>query len=643
MAKTLDNLDIFYQNYINNLTELEKDQFVQGFYRALDGGDNTLYQKNMSEVKNFDETWIDTVESYFPSLDKITRNPRTALKYNDEIVPIEKARKVTSRSIRHLASHTHLIKEVREDGTIMPKKILVSEADTEYGTYENRFLMTLIERLFLFVRNRLDIIKENVDSYQKRHFNYKSNFSLNETIVEMDFDLVVKDGLDDVKINEYNRKLLGRVEHLDKLVSSLRSSNFMDLMKNQKPVNTPIMRTQVIQKNVDFNNGYLLWLFLDRYNLLTYDVVVNEKNLRFDKSYLLDVKKLALSSFAIVIANQKKRQTLYDDIEFKKYTKKSFKTKSKDLSDTVDRPEGIEVEDTSINQYYFQESKKLFRKNLDEQIKNSSTFEVGLKRALRDTVNISNAIFSSHFELEEDVDIFQKLIKNDDPEALIDEAKYKAKIAKLIRETKEVDYRNYIRLEKKLLKEIQVNDQKLINILSKKQEDKIVATLRLEELKQEKIIANTNEKILSEKEAFINKSKEELKNKKAAVDAKLNESLEKKKELELKRLELERNNIKESYKEKRDEIIASSEIEKSLITKEFESQLQVFEKEQKGIYALEEQKLKEKFIEELKQLKKDQESREIHMQQTLAEEKAKTLELIEKAYGSLRENINNKE
>lgn len=222
MAKTLDNLDIFYQNYINNLTDQENDKFVQGFYKALDGGDNTLYQKNMSEVKNFDETWIDTVESYFPSLDKITRNPRTALKYNDEIVPIEKARKVTSRSIRHLASHTHLIKEVREDGTIMPKKILVSEADTEYGTYENRFLMTLIERLFLFVRNRLDIIKENVDSYQKRHFNYKSNFSLNETIVEMDFDLVVKDGLDDVKINEYNRKLLGRVEHLDKLVSSLK-------------------------------------------------------------------------------------------------------------------------------------------------------------------------------------------------------------------------------------------------------------------------------------------------------------------------------------------------------------------------------------------------------------------------------------
>ncbi|MDD5183401.1 MAG: DUF2357 domain-containing protein, partial [Bacilli bacterium] len=547
MAKSLDNLDIFYQNYINNLTDQEKDQFVQDFYKALDGGDNTLYQKNMSEVKTFDETWIDTVESYFPSLDKITRNPRTGLKYNDEIVPIEKAKKVSSQSIKHLSSHTYLIKEVNDDGTIMPKKILVSEADTEYGTYENRFLMTLIERLFIFVRNRFDVIKENILSFDKKHFNYKSKFNLNDSIIEMDFDLVVKDPLEDKKFNDYNRNLLGRVENLNKLISSLRSSKFMNLMKNQKTVTTPIMRTQIIQKNVDFNNAYLLWLFLDKYNLLTFDLVVKEKNLRIDRSYLLDIKKLALSSFATIIANQRKRKTLYDDIDFKEYKKKSFKTKSRDLNDVVDSPEGIEVEDTNINQYYFQESKKLFRKNLDDKIKNSSTFDVGLKRALRDTINISNTIFSSYFELEEDVDIFQKLIKNDDPEELIEEAKYKAKIAKIIRETKEVDYRNYIRLEKKLLKEIQTNDQKLINILSKKQESNIVASLRLEELKQEKMIASTNERLLSEKEAFINKAKEDLVNNKNSIYEKLKENLQKKKELEKKRLELERNKIKEEY------------------------------------------------------------------------------------------------
>ena len=643
MAKSLDNLDIFYQNYINNLTDQEKDQFVQDFYKALDGGDNTLYQKNMSEVKTFDETWIDTVESYFPSLDKITRNPRTGLKYNDEIVPIEKAKKVSSQSIKHLSSHTYLIKEVNDDGTIMPKKILVSEADTEYGTYENRFLMTLIERLFIFVRNRFDVIKENILSFDKKHFNYKSKFNLNDSIIEMDFDLVVKDPLEDKKFNDYNRNLLGRVENLNKLISSLRSSKFMNLMKNQKTVTTPIMRTQIIQKNVDFNNAYLLWLFLDKYNLLTFDLVVKEKNLRIDRSYLLDIKKLALSSFATIIANQRKRKTLYDDIDFKEYKKKSFKTKSRDLNDVVDNPEGIEVEDTNINQYYFQESKKLFRKNLDDKIKNSSTFEVGLKRALRDTINISNTIFSSYFELEEDVDIFQKLIKNDDPEELIEEAKYKAKIAKIIRETKEVDYRNYIRLEKKLLKEIQTSDQKLINILSKKQESNIVASLRLEELKQEKMIASTNERLLSEKEAFINKAKEDLVNNKNSIYEKLKENLQKKKELEKKRLELERNKIKEEYLIKKNQIITDSEEEKLKITQEFEQQLKAFEDEQKDIYILEEQRLREKFAEELKQLRMDQEKRELQMQDMLKKEKNETMKLIEKAFGSLKESIETKE
>ena len=265
----------------------------------------------------------------FQVLIKLLKNPKSALKYDEEIVAIEKARKVNSNSIRHLAAHTQFIKEVRRDGTVMPSRIMVTEPDIDYGIYENRFIMTLIDRLYVFVRSRLDTIKENIESFQKKHFNYQSNFKLNDTTVDLTFDLTLKDGLDDKALIEYNESLLKRVEHLDKLVLSLKGSGFMQLMANQKKIVPPIIKTQIIQKNVDFRNAYLLWLFLDRYNLVEYDVTLKEKDLKIDNDYIDDIQRLALTSFMTVTANQKKRKQLYDDLDLKEYRKKHFNVSKK--------------------------------------------------------------------------------------------------------------------------------------------------------------------------------------------------------------------------------------------------------------------------------------------------------------------------
>ncbi|HKL60842.1 MAG TPA: DUF2357 domain-containing protein, partial [Acholeplasma sp.] len=521
MEKPLDQLDLIYQNYIDMLSELETDAFAGNFYKALKSGDNTVYQKNISETKTFDETWIKTIESYFPSIDKITKNPKSALKYDEEIVAIEKARKVNSNSIRHLAAHTQFIKEVRRDGTVMPSRIMVTEPDIDYGIYENRFIMTLIDRLYVFVRSRLDTIKENIESFQKKHFNYQSNFKLNDTTVDLTFDLTLKDGLDDKALIEYNESLLKRVEHLDKLVLSLKGSGFMQLMVNQKKIVPPIIKTQIIQKNVDFRNAYLLWLFLDRYNLVEYDVTLKEKDLKIDNDYIDDIQRLALTSFMTVTANQKKRKQLYDDLDLKEYRKKHFNVSKKQLKHTLEDPSGIMIEDTNLNQYYLEQNKQIFKKNIEEQIERSSTFEVGLKRAIRDLINITNAVYESHFEVSTETDVFKQLVKNDDPEVLLDELKHKQRIARIIRETKEVDYNNSIRLERSLLKEIERNDQRLINKISKRQKSLIKEKAELEKLKKEKQLAKENDKLLQEQLKYTSQLRDDLSLEKIQADEKL--------------------------------------------------------------------------------------------------------------------------
>ena len=304
-----DLFDAFYDSYQEAINEIESHHtFPEYFYDVFLAGKSTIYQKNITETKTFDEEWIRTVESYFPSINKISLDPKSVLRYDEEVVVIEKARKINSASIRHLAANTHNIKEISEDGMVIPKKILTTFPDVEFGTYENRLVMTLIDKLFHFVRHRYEVIKNNVESFQKNHFNLETEFPIHNTFVTLKMDLVLKDDLENKKINEYNQNLLKRVEHLNKLVTSLRQSKFMQMMEGQKKVFPPLIKSNIIIKNADYRNAYMLWLFLDRYNTLTFDVDVREKNLTFDEEYLKDIYQTTLINFATIAYNQEKQK-----------------------------------------------------------------------------------------------------------------------------------------------------------------------------------------------------------------------------------------------------------------------------------------------------------------------------------------------
>ena len=262
-ARINDDLSAYYERLDKALFNLSNDEFYKYFENAFLNGSRTYYQKNIAETKKFDDTWIKTVESYFPSIDKITRNPQSTLKYEEDIVAIERAKKTSSKSVRHLASHTEYIKDIDENLNVTPKKILIENAEQNYATYENRFIMTLINRLFLFVRNRYEIIKNNVESEQRDHLSGNVNFNFNKTNVEMNFDMTIKKDLDDKSINEHNHDLLARTEKLNYLISGLKNSRFMQLLSGANPVHPPIMKTNVITKNPEFRNAYNLWIFLD--------------------------------------------------------------------------------------------------------------------------------------------------------------------------------------------------------------------------------------------------------------------------------------------------------------------------------------------------------------------------------------------
>lgn len=632
-----DLLDFYFIKALNSLKKVDHLEFPKYYFDVTHAGENKFYQKNITETKKFDEVWIKTLEGFFPSIDKIIKNPKLTIRYEEEVVAIEKAKKITSSSVRHLASHTQLIKEIDERGNVRPKKILNTFAEEEIATYENRFIMTLINRLFTFVRARHEIIKENVESFQRDHLVYTSNFVIKDETVNFKIDVDIKRDLDNQAINKYNYELLARVERLSTYVSGFKNSSFMKAMSKAKRVNPPIMKTNVILKNADFRNAYALWLFLDRYNSLGYDIDVRERPVRLGSEFKSNLDRISAFSYAALINNKQKRQEDFRVIEsIEPITKKSTKIVKTLIEDVVKRPDEIQVEDTLVNEYYLQLNKKVVNNTIKELIEQKVTKEQAAKKIVKESIQITNAMFDSVFNLEENIDYFEKYINEDDPFKDYDEAKFKLKIAKVIREAKEMDYKRSIKLEKSLYRimkkatnaklrktNAQKRDEKYEKYLTQiekeikaYQKEKVRIQALIDKLDGKLVDVETGkELIVLEKEKFDNELKEEIKEIQNKSTAELNAEIAK---------------LKKQHAEKMKKL--NEELEESLAKAEARKKERLARLQAKYQEAVAKEKEKQRLLKEKEIARlKEQQRKELEKAKLEAEKKKKKAQTITEA------------
>jgi predicted component of viral defense system (DUF524 family) len=98
--------------------------------------------------------WVDEVEFACPYLDNIVRNPKVALIKEEDVVKIEKAKKISVASVKDLSKHTHYIEKITENDEVQPAKILIQRHEETYNTYENRFIYTFIYNLTNFIHKK---------------------------------------------------------------------------------------------------------------------------------------------------------------------------------------------------------------------------------------------------------------------------------------------------------------------------------------------------------------------------------------------------------------------------------------------------------------------------------------------------------
>ena len=155
-------------------------------------GNATVELRKRYFLRAIDETWVNIIEDTLPALDIIIRNPSRFIEDREEIVAVEQARKVAPRTLQHLAQHTDFISRIEGD-TIIPKKLLNIYKEETVQTYENKFINTLISRLYAFVNRRYEIALNAGQDEKTTSIEFKDAFNHDEVKVKMDLRLEISE------------------------------------------------------------------------------------------------------------------------------------------------------------------------------------------------------------------------------------------------------------------------------------------------------------------------------------------------------------------------------------------------------------------------------------------------------------------
>ena len=221
------------------------------------------------DLLSFD--WLDEIEKACPFIDIIVRIPKIALIREEEVVKIEKSKKITVASVKDLTKHTHYINKVdKKTDSVEPKKILHVRSEETFNIYENRFLYTLINDMDKFIYEKEKLLDNFVVRDNKSLEYTASTVTTNEKVnVEIK---VVSESLptskvdDDIK--EELKKIKARLKRVKEYIGSWQKSEMIkSLEKAHVPfINPPIKKTNLILKNPNFRIAVTLWEYLNNYD-----------------------------------------------------------------------------------------------------------------------------------------------------------------------------------------------------------------------------------------------------------------------------------------------------------------------------------------------------------------------------------------
>ena len=296
--------------------------------------------------------WLTLMENTIQYIDNILRNPNRFIVNEEDVVKIELARRVTVESIKHLARNTNLIQDIdKKTGDVKPSKILNINKEESYNTYENRFIYSLIQNMKTYLMFKKKGLQGVSSAKDNKKLKYSGTTKIGNTKYEISVNLTSSLDLNSAQDENSLENIMARIEKLDNRITDLTNSEvYKTLSKlHVSLVTSPIKKTNVIQKNTNFQYALKLWNFMQEHMNTDMNNIKDSKEEKIEgktKKYSDEVfllEQLILDSYT----NSDTKKTKKQKKEISKKIVNSMLQRLLEM-DTIDKKEILEL----IDKYY---------------------------------------------------------------------------------------------------------------------------------------------------------------------------------------------------------------------------------------------------------------------------------------------------
>ena len=387
MDKSYLELYLEYKDKMSSLTT--DNQFYETMEDIIERGKTSYSLFNRYFEKKIDLTWVEEIEACIIPLDNIIRVPRKFIVQEEEIVPIERAKKITAESVRHLAQHTNMIAKVEGDD-VTPNEILNVFREESFEVYENRFVYTLMQNLIRFIDVRYNVLFNLSDDENMASLKMENESVRGREKITYKLEISAQSGGNDLEDNANadgeNASAFQRIERIKKIINEYAHSGFMKELQGCVPVRPPIMRTNAIQKNPNFRACLKLWQFIQSYRDVGYEIISKESNEMVSDEYKLQLNQLIAANYMLLKTNTVSQDAMGKKAKMRKVKPKLLKRLAEEL--VID----YDMEEVEIRKIFVDEVKRVSKRKLEgekrvkEAIDRALDSENARKKAIEDRI-----------------------------------------------------------------------------------------------------------------------------------------------------------------------------------------------------------------------------------------------------------------
>lgn len=447
----MENFDKYYRSYKYMQKHLATDftaNYLNTNMEDNDKGKDILSGKLNEKV--IDMEWVTAIEDTIPYIEKAIAEQRRFIIENNEVYRVDKAKIINKDSVKHLIQHTNFIDNIDNDGKVTPNKILTIEREDSFETYENRFLITLIENAMMFVSDKYrKMVDAPTDTYNEVEMNRDLVLNNQRIKFKVQYSNEVKDAkADDLDVQDFQKLSdFDRVRRIRQKLNSFLNTDMMQELKKSVRVKPPINRTNLMTKNPNYKACLDLFNYLYAYNKEGFEIVGREFTGKMDKEVQQSLYfSLGFQHFMLSIATNPALKNMLEN----RYQEQKKRRESGEDSETADLIEKIRKEEMKIRLQEIREREKIIR---DQKAEISA-----LKREIEKRDKTIESLRSSIKALEEQVKDLQEELQTVKAELL----KAKERIAEL--EAKVAELEEKIRILEAKIAELEAKVAELERI-----------------------------------------------------------------------------------------------------------------------------------------------------------------------------------